>query len=436
MAYLFTLVYVALSYLRPGEQFPDLARYRVMLWAGLAAGIAAGCVYLLRGRWAFKSRVVFLVVSFTGMIVLSRVAAGWLGGALLAFQDFGMTVAVFLCIVITVDSIRRLRILTVSVVVALLVIVAQAFAAWHFGYQAEVFVLNQTVEPKDDAAQDYRSQSQPQGLLRIRALGFLNDPNDLGQGLVMTLPLLALAWRRGRRLRNFVLVLVPATVFLIAIYLTHSRGAVFSLLVLVLLATRKRLGNTKAALAGALLIIVGLAANVSGGRAVSGSDDSGEGRLDAWSAGLQMLRGNPVFGVGYNNFTDNNELTAHNSFVLCFAELGLCGYFVWLSMLGVSHLELTSLEAGESPEELETRRWARAMHLSLYSYLVAAVFLSRTYSLGLYLLLGMSAALVEIAHASGHASVAPRFSWVASRAAVFEVASITLIYALMRVRHI
>ncbi|HXB75635.1 MAG TPA: O-antigen ligase family protein [Candidatus Acidoferrales bacterium] len=436
MPYFLTLFYVVFSYLRPGEQFLDLAPYRIMLWLGLAAGLAAGCKYLLRGRWGFKSRDVLLVTTFTVMIVVSRIATGWLGGAWLAFEDFGLTAAVFFCIVITVDSIRRLRILAVSIVLALLVIVAQSFAAYHYGYQAEVFVLNQGVDSQNDAPVDDQDQSKPQGLLRIRALGFLNDPNDLGQALVMALPFVALAWRRGRRLRNLVLVHVPVAIFLIAVYLTHSRGAVFSLLVLVLVAARKRLGNTKAALAGALLVMVALAANVSGGRAVSSSDASGEGRLDAWSAGLQMLRGNPVFGVGYNFFTENHELTAHNSFVLCFAELGLAGYLVWLAMLGVSHAELASLEDGESPEELDVRRWARAMHLSLYSFLAAAFFLSRTYSLGLYILLGMSAALVEIAHARDQPVVAPRFSWVLRRAAVFEVASIALIYALMRVRHV
>ena len=60
-------------------------------------------------------------------------------------------------------------------------------------------------------------------------------------------------------------------------------------------------------------------------------DESNAGRLDAWSAGLGMFRQQPFFGVGYNMFTDHNEITAHNSFVLCFAELGLFGYFIWLA---------------------------------------------------------------------------------------------------------
>ena len=436
MAFLLTLLYVAFSYLRPAEQFRDLAPYRVMLWLGLAAGFAAAVKYLLRGRFGFQSRQVLLVAALTCMIVISRLATGWIGGAVAALEDFGMTAALFLCIVITVDSVRRLRIVAVSIVLALLVILTQAFAAYHFGYQAETFIITQSVDQPDGAQAESAGPYANKGLARIRGNGFLNDPNDLGQVLVMTLPFIALAWRPKRYFSNSVLVLFPVSIFLMGIYLTHSRGAVFSLLVLVLLATRKRMGNTKAAVACALLVVVALAANVSGGRAVGSSDASGEGRLEAWSSGLQMLRSNPLFGVGYNAFTDNHELTAHNSFVLCFAELGLAGYLVWLAMLGVSHLELKALEAGDADEQLDVRRWARALHLALYSFLAAAFLLSRTYSPSLYILLGMCAALVEITQARDHAVIVPRISWVMKRAAAVEFASIAMIYALMRVRHI
>jgi hypothetical protein len=48
--------------------------------------------------------------------------------------------------------------------------------------------------------------------------------------------------------------------------------------------------------------------------------------------GMRQTLG-PVFGVSYNSFTDHHERTTHNSFVLCFAELGLLGYFTWLALV-------------------------------------------------------------------------------------------------------
>jgi O-antigen ligase len=46
-----------------------------------------------------------------------------------------------------------------------------------------------------------------------------------------------------------------------------------------------------------------------------------------------MFKSAPLFGIGFNGFTDLYEITAHNSFVLCLAELGLLGSTLWLALL-------------------------------------------------------------------------------------------------------
>ena len=66
-----------------------------------------------------------------------------------------------------------------------------------------------------------------------------------------------------------------------------------------------------------------IAASAIGGRAISSKEQSAAERIEAWSVGLELLKWRPLFGAGYGNFTDHHHLTAHNSFVLCFAELGL-----------------------------------------------------------------------------------------------------------------
>src|ERR1700682_4357662 len=46
-----------------------------------------------------------------------------------------------------------------------------------------------------------------------------------------------------------------------------------------------------------------------------------------------MFKSAPLFGIGFNGFTEFLDITAHNSFVLCLAELGLLGSTLWMALL-------------------------------------------------------------------------------------------------------
>lgn len=149
-----------------------------------------------------------------------------------------------------------------------------------------------------------------------------------------------------------------------------------------------------------------------------------------------MLKAHPLAGVGYRSFTEFNEKTAHNSFVLCFAKLGLVGYFFWLALSVITLLELRWVAAieQETPFDGELRRWALAVEASLLVFLTAALFLSRTYVMTLYLLIAMGVAIVDVARRSQTAL--PRFPllrWGAGVAAL-EITSIAFIYAVVRLR--
>src|SRR5205814_4208676 len=61
-------------------------------------------------------------------------------------------------------------------------------------------------------------------------------------------------------------------------------------------------------------------------------DDSALGRILAWQAGLKMLAGHPIFGVGHDQFEKYHEITAHNSFVLAMAEGGLVQLVAWVGL--------------------------------------------------------------------------------------------------------
>jgi putative inorganic carbon (HCO3(-)) transporter len=431
MGFLLTLLFLVFSYVRPGELFPELASYRIMLWVGILA-MAATAPVLLRGRWFSIPRPqIYLMLALMGAVSLSVAAQGWLGGALLAFEEFGITAAIFFLVVLNVNSLRRFRVLVGLLVFLTLGLVIQVSFAYHYGYMADVLVMEQPLdtEPAEEG-------EPPVVEKRVRSLGVLNDPNDLAQALLTALPFLALAWRGGQALRNSLLVVGPGLAILYGVYLTRSRGGLLSLVFLIFFSLLKRLGRLSSILLTGVLAVLLVAAGFIGGRRLS-LDDSGYGRLQAWSEGLMMLRSNPILGVGFRNFTDHHEITAHNSFVLCFAELGLAGYFLWLALLALTIAQLRSLDqrqGDEKPDQHLGRRLARATLLALSSYLAAGFFLSRTYQITLFLILAMGVALVAIAKRSGQEIYAPRLLHWCPRVAALEAASIAFFQVFVKLR--
>jgi O-antigen ligase len=71
--------------------------------------------------------------------------------------------------------------------------------------------------------------------------------------------------------------------------------------------------------------------------------------LEAWASGLEMFKSSPLYGVGFNNFADIFGITAHNSFVLCLAELGLLGSTLWMALLVTTTISLNRIIGGRKP---------------------------------------------------------------------------------------
>jgi hypothetical protein len=86
----------------------------------------------------------------------------------------------------------------------------------------------------------------------------------------------------------------------------------------------------------------------------------------------------------------------------------------------------------DEDERREMRRWARALFLSLAGFLVGALFLSRSYDVMLFLLLGLSVALADLARRRGFlAGRRDPLLWSAGIAAL-EGVSIVLFWSYLR----
>ncbi len=440
MGFALFLIYIAATFLRPAELFPDLAAYRVMVVLGAATGLAS-MITLLFGRGPRLSAArVLLVVGFWLWAAFSVLAHdGWLGGALLALDGLSPTMFVYFLVLVNVTTLARVRVFAGTLVLLALVTGGEGVLGFHFGFREDQFVLQQRVDEDGDRTElrpedvEAATEGERPVVKRIRSLGFLNDPNDLAQAIISALPLL-IQQAAGGRLRRALLIGLPGAALLYAVYLTQSRGGAISLLALGLLLVQKRLGWTASLALGGALTVLGAGMSFAG-RSFA-IDESAQGRVDSWSEGLQMLRESPVWGIGYRNFVEQTELVAHNSFVHCFAELGLVGYALWLGILFMTLVGIRSLEMrSEDAFDRDLASWARACRFSLVSFLIAALFLSRAYNITLFMLLGLGDALASIARGQGRAVAGfTPFGWL-WRIGAIEVLTIILAYAVVLLLH-
>jgi putative inorganic carbon (HCO3(-)) transporter len=450
MAFALFIAYVVLSHTHPGEIVPALAPYRLTFWVGTAGLAAAAASLLQRGSRPIANLQLLAVILCTAVMAVSlMIAERWFGAPILTLQRFGPSLTIFVLAICTVTSVDRLRIAAGCVIVLTMVLMLQGAAAYHLDYNSQLFLLNRTLtneEPApapledqaasdsvDDVSVDIGEADEGRGSSRIQALGFMNDPNDLAMALVVGLGLLGGLWTPRRPLPNLLLA-AAAGAFVYGIYLTRSRGGMVALVVVLWRIAASRVGRI-----AALFVLVALAAGATaldfGGRALSTElDASASERLVAWVEGFEMLKSQPMLGVGYGQFLDHHTLTAHNSLVLCFAETGLVGCFFWVGLFVVTGLELRALKnlPGDEPFDGVVRRWAEGLQLSLIGFGAAAFLLSRTFVPTLYLIIGLSAALAAIARNANRSVPLPRLPELGMLVLACELISIGIVYMMVK----
>ncbi len=168
---------------------------------------------------------------------------------------------------------------------------------------------------------------------RVRYRGALNDPNEVAMMLSSAGVALLIGFTLRKRNPVWQVVLWSLVAMeAVAIWMTQSRGGlVAGLLVPGVYAIRK--WGARAVVPAAAIAIPVL---MLGGRSGENADASTEQRYEAWATGIQMFHDNPVFGVGARNFGFHHWLTAHNSYVLTLAEMGLPGLFLFITLIYLS----------------------------------------------------------------------------------------------------
>lgn len=391
------LAYLFFLFLRPTELLvPWLEPFRPMLFIWVIA-FTGSMVEVIKNRNANATGLHYGLLLWLWMwIGLSQFARGDFGAGIGAIQEFSATVLLFFLISFQVRSLKRLKASAAVTVFCFLCMVGLCINAFHTGHLSEELVLQQRKDTPVEApierppipAQDTSNAF----MWRVRGVGIFSDPNDFAQGLVMCMPMLWWLYRKGAWFRNLLFVGAPLAVMGYCITLTNSRGALLGIASLLFFGIRNALGTMKTIL---LLGGGGLGAMIigaTGGRGFSSKEESASGRIDAWYEGFQMMKSSPLFGVGYGNFVDHHHLTAHNSFVLCFAEIGIIGYFVWISLIVIAFKAVNRV-AQFAPLGSDERLAGNILRASLIGYLTCGWFLSRTYQPTFFALMALCTAV-------------------------------------------
>ena len=393
MAFALTTAYVVLAHLSPAALFPHLAHYNIMVWLAVAAALAClAQVPFHLSPWRspeaqWRSPEVYLMLGLTMAVLVSLVVNGLGGGAIRSLREFLASGVVFFLVLAAVDSVRKMRVLAFAMVIAAICLLSQSLYGWYRnGIQSQYAFVQHIYNTQGDVIGEFR---------RLKSVGILDDPNGFAQFLLVAASLLTLAWSPGRWRRNLALVVLPGAFLLYGVLATHSRGGLVALAILVFFLLERRFGKIISFVAAGGLLRLLFFVGAAGPRAISisRSDPATVGRIEVAQTGIDMFRSSPVFGVGFQQFIVHNpSLTAHNSFLLCLAELGIFGTLFWLGLIVFSILALNRIVRNGTA----LARPANGVRIALFTFLGTSLFLSRTYTITFYLLLGMAAAARQL----------------------------------------
>ena len=364
-------------YLRPWELADNDVYLSVLPRFSIVLCISHLAIYFAKTRkikfeWNLLSQV---LIAFTGWVLVTTLFASDPSASQAEFFDgFIKSIFLYFILIQMIKNKKSLRLLLGTLLLSFLFVGSVSL------YQT--FKMGEVLSEADN---------------RLKGFGAFTNSNDIAALMTFILPFSGVMLIRKyedpfMRILGGLLTIVALT----AIVLSRSRGALLGVFAIVGVYVILRIGKKAilpVAIAAGLLAIPAMV--VISNRSSEDLEGSSAGRKTYLKAGLRMGFENPVFGVGFNDYPVNlqrystesleedKQMTAHNSWVLVFAETGILGLLLFTAAFGVCVLFAWQLYPTQ-PEFL----------LALVGYGVSIFFLSHSYLIYPYLLY----AIVHIAH--------------------------------------
>lgn len=375
MRFFLSCLFIVLYLIRPFEFIPSLYNTPILLVCGVA-GVLSVLFALINAQAKWLESDIFMV-GFLLAILFSHISHLYLEGVLSSFEKFLPVFMGYFLISHSLSSKSQIIFFYYLIVACCCFIAIEGCAEYYKGisyFGVEPLMQNSSVEGERLIE------------TRIKWLGPFADPNDLALLFVIPIPFLIARFKQSK-----IFSLAAGGLLSLGIFYTNSRGGMLALIVAILSYFALRYRNKTGLLLGGLLGVCLLLLGPSRMASMSAGEDSAYGRLESWYAGYQMFKTSPFFGVGMGMYTDYHELTAHNSFVLVMAELGLFGLFCFTGLFYVSLAKIKLLGWGELRKSLiiEDVALLSSLAASLLAVMTAMFFLSRSYILIPYMLVGL-----------------------------------------------
>jgi hypothetical protein len=231
---------------------------------------------------------------------------------------------------------------------------------------------------------------------RVRYLGVLEDPNEVALACAMALPFAFAFVELKRTWKTLTLLMFSLVIIAGTVAFTQSRGGQLVFATVLGAYFVKRYGILRGAIVG---ISMAVPLVLLGGRSGAEADKSSLERLTAASAGIKMLISSPIWGIGYSQFTKHHNLTAHNAYILAAAELGIVGFWMFITVLVLSikiPVAVLRFDLPDTPEAYHVKSLAMAMMAAFCGSCIGILFLSWTYHYVLWMHFGLASALFSV----------------------------------------
>ncbi len=378
MSFITLLLYIFCTFIRPQDWVPGIMGLRLVNMLALAT--LGFLIFERLGKRKFALVKVpqnKLLLGFFISILMSHISHTYFAGLTAAMTDFFVIFILYFLVLNAVNSEGKFKMLIWFVCALIIVLVFQGIYQVKTGYGW--------------AGQSLTYQND---VVRINWIGIFNDPNDLALTFIVAVGFMC-AFAFGQT--NFFqkLIAFPALgLLLYGILLANSRGGFLALMATIFFYFVKRTGKIFiGGVLGGMGAVAVLALGPSRMGLLTTTEASANARVNLWYEGIQLIKRSPIFGVGYDMFMDALPQTAHNSYILAAAELGMVGLFFWVALFYSSFKGLSIIQ--NKDKKLKT--YALGLQSSLVGFCAAAFFLSRTYIIIPYLLVAFSGSLMHIA---------------------------------------
>jgi len=234
---------------------------------------------------------------------------------------------------------------------------------------------------------------------RLTSVGIFENSNDIAAIMILVVPFsLAFAKKFQNKIFRYSAYFIILSFYSYLIWEAKSRGAVLGLGMMYIswfwLSAKNKKKATILVGVGALLVGMAMSSIKRNEADIEGSTSN---RMIYWTAGVNMGIRNPLLGVGYNNYnrrlleftnghvgSEGKNKTIHSTWLLTLAETGFPGFILYIGIW------LLSIRYA-----WDMRRVHPEYLMAVLSYGTAITFLSHTYMLYPWILLGLIVASAQ-----------------------------------------